>query len=258
MKLTDKGPGGVSWIMVGLLAFAVPAQTNAATQDLQVTPNRIHLGIFFHGAEVTISGEIPEGYDAIVEVTGKALNEHFMRKGRRAGLWMNVGELRIQGLPNLYMCMGHTPRPSHSSHEALGGYEALKERAIFSGDIKESEFNQFFEQFVLLKENEGLYKICPDSLKTTRSSGGSLSLEGTLQLPAKLQPGTYDVCLTVHRNGQVLRRECVPFQVVMVGFPAVLSVLAYHHGLLYGILAVVIAIAVGFLMGFLFKGKSGH
>jgi len=46
--------------------------------------------------------------------------------------------------------------------------------------------------------------------------------------------------------------------VAMVGFPALLSDLAYKHGATYGIIAVVIAIVTGFAMGFLFKGGGGH
>jgi hypothetical protein len=44
----------------------------------------------------------------------------------------------------------------------------------------------------------------------------------------------------------------------MVGFPAMLTTLAYEHGATYGILAVIIAIMTGFAIGFLFKGGGGH
>jgi len=56
----------------------------------------------------------------------------------------------------------------------------------------------------------------------------------------------------------VLAKKCSELRVKMVGFPALLSTLAYEHGATYGILAVVIAIITGFAMGFLFKGRVGH
>jgi hypothetical protein len=45
----------------------------------------------------------------------------------------------------------------------------------------------------------------------------------------------------------------------MVGFPAVLSKLAWNHGIIYGTVAVLIAIFTGFVIGYVFKkGAGGH
>ena len=46
----------------------------------------------------------------MVEITGPTAAEHLMRKGRRGGLWMNVGELEVQGAPSVYLAAEHQPR----------------------------------------------------------------------------------------------------------------------------------------------------
>ena len=81
-----------------------------AAQRLSVTPPTIKINSFFGGAEVSVSAEIPQGCEAVIEVTGKKLEEDLMRKGRRWDLWMNVGEIDIDGAPCLYLLMSSAPR----------------------------------------------------------------------------------------------------------------------------------------------------
>jgi len=44
----------------------------------------------------------------VIEITGQTAAEHLMRKGRRSGLWMNVGEVEVEGAPSLYLAASTT------------------------------------------------------------------------------------------------------------------------------------------------------
>ena len=242
-----------------LLLFSLPLGVRAAAPDVSLTvvPGLVEIGISFTGSRLTVSGEIPAGSQALLEVRGESAAEGLMRKGRRGGLWMNVGEIEIEGAPSLYLAM-----TSHRDLLASGagqpwGYEALQQKVRFTGQIQGDEVPRFFREFLQLKESEGLYGLFPGTLKTSGGNPERTAVRGTFELPAKIAPGLYQVCLSAIEEGRVLCQKTVPLKVEMVGFPAALTELAYQHGALHGILAVIIAIVVGFVMGFVFKGKGG-
>jgi hypothetical protein len=251
-------PHRVACLVLGLmLAGVLPARAGAP--GLTVTPATVKIGAFFNGESVTVSGTIPAGAQAVLEVTGTNADAHLMRKGRRGGLWMNVGEIVVHDAPSLYLVMSTSkPLLTAPPPDAPWGYQALKPGIRFSGRIEAGEREEFLGQFFQLKENDRVYATVPGGLKIGAAAGGESKLLGTFPLPTNTRPGTYKVCLSVIADGKVVNRTCSDLTVEMVGFPALLASLAYQHGATYGVVAVVIAIITGFAMGFLFKGGGGH
>ncbi len=246
--------------LLGLLLLLIwPALVWGASLDLKVSPDLVEIGAFFRGHRLTVSGMIPKGAEAVMEVVGQTGEEHLMRKGRRGGLWMNVGEIEIHQAPSLYMVMSTNPKLLESgAAEVPWGFAALQRRVTLSGMVSDQEKPEFIKQFLELKGEEGLYASVKEPVKKSRSEGELAPVKGEFQLPTNVKPGKYEVCLTVVQDGQVIAKSCGELQVAMVGFPAMFYTLAYEHGATYGVLAVVIAIIVGFAMGFLFKGGGGH
>lgn len=253
--------GKTRWVLLLLLCWGLsaPAWAGSDPLELQVWPDLVEIGAFFNGHEVKIIGKMPQGAQAVIEIIGPAAAEHLMRKGRRGGLWMNVGELEVQGAPSLYLAASTSiPLLKDPPAGAVWGYPALKKQIRFAGQVKQEERDMFLDQFFQLKESDEIYGTFPGALKAKEASPNLQTLTGTIPLPTKVKPGTYRVCLTVVQGSQVIAQQCVDLKVVMVGFPAMLASLAYEHGATYGILAVIIAIVTGFAMGYLFKGGGGH
>lgn len=241
------------------LVLALPAVAATDSAELQVWPDVVEIRAFFAGHQVKVVGKMPRGAQAVMEITGQTAVEHLMRKGRRGGLWMNVGEVEVQGAPSLYLAMSTSPQVLKTPpEEATWGYPALKKQIRFAGQVEPGQQELFSDQFFQLKESEGVYTIFPGDIKISGASGDSQTVTGTFPLPTTVKPGDYQVCLTVVQGGQVIAKNCRDLKVGMVGFPAMLASLAYEHGATYGILAVVIAIVTGFAMGYLFKGGGGH
>ena len=241
-------------VLVGALALGPASGAGAASARLVLTPATVEIGTFFEGTTVNFSGEIPAGAGAVLEVTGQAGDEHLMRRGRRGGLWMNVGEIDILHAPAFYLVLSTDPELlAPSGGVSAWGYKALEAGVKFTGMIKAGEEKEFFQQFLKLKERDGLYGTFPGALKR---AGGAV--QGSFKLPARAAPGTYRVRLSVVNQGRMVEEVPGELFVKMVGFPAMLTALAYEHGVLYGLLAVLIAILAGFIMGFLFKGKAAH
>jgi hypothetical protein len=250
--------GSLAGALLGLLLVGgLPA--HAAAPTLKLSPATVSIGAFFQGQTVTVTGAIPTGTQAVLEVMGANADEPLMRQGRRGGLWMNVGEIAVHDAPALYLVLSSAPALlAAAPPTATWGYQALTQRLTFSGQIEARERPEFIDQFLRLKESEHIYAMQPGALKLGAAAGGETALTGTFSLPTNTRPGTYQACLSVIEDGQVVDRTCTGLTVAMVGFPAWLAALAFQHGATYGVLAVVIAIVTGFAMGFVFKGGGGH
>jgi len=249
----------LAWFGFLTAILLVPAVAAASTAKIRLFPDRVDIGTFFQGVEVNIQGEMPSGCEAVVEIQGATAQEVLLRKGRRAGLWMTVGEIRVENAPNLYLVLSSAAKiPQLPGEETPWGLSAWKSRLKFQGALTDQEIDLFFKEFMALKKSEELYDAFPGTLKIANSPAGQETLKGTFALPAKVPPGHYQVRLSIIKDGKVLEQKNEELEVKMVGFPALLASLAYEHAAFYGILAVVIAIATGFLMGFLFKGKAEH
>ena len=234
-----------------LLLISLPL--HAASSKLFVKPDLVRIGAFYNGTRVDVSAEIPRGCDAIVEVTGRDMEEAVVQKVRRFGLWMNGAKIVVRGVPSLYLAMSSEPALLTSpSVGALWGYEALKKRVTFSGNIKETETGRVFKEFLQLKESLQLYGVFPGALEVSSSSGKQSIVKGSFKLTSNATPGSYQVFLSVFQKGQLLFRESVPLKIVMVGFPELVYRMAKKHAVAYGFLCLTIAALAGLFVGLVF------
>lgn len=248
------GRGGLlvlaALVLLGI--FAVPARA----AHIQVTPATLKIHGFFGGTRLQVSGEIPAGCAAVIEVMGQGGEQELMRKGRRWDLWMNVGEIDIKGVPGFYLVASSAPRLlSVSQTEKPWGYGLWRRRARFQGAVKPGEEALIFKEFLQLKEGRGLYGRFPGAVEVAAAEGGRAQARVSLPINTRIAPGTYRVCVTAVRGWEVVQRSQVPWRVEMVGTPGFLTFLALKRPVLYGILALGLAAVVGFLSGVLFKRK---
>jgi len=238
--------GLASWLWASL-----PPPAGAG--QLGITPGTIHIGAFFDGAQITLSDVIPRGCEAVVEVTGRIVEEDLMRKGRRWELWMNVGEIDIKGAPSFYMIATTSPGLLGGGASHPWGYHALNRRVSFKGPHLKKEEPLLFEEFIQLKEGQGVYGRFPGALQVDPADRDQAVVRGAFHFPVRISPGTYRFRLILIKNGQITEQRSIPLEVRMVGLPRVLTLLAAGHPVLYGSLCVVIAMAFGFLSGIFFR-----
>jgi hypothetical protein len=259
MRIRAYGWLTVAWCLSTLVGLGLTGSVRAESATLQVSPDVVEINSFYQGRNVAVTGTLPEGLGAVVEVMGPTTQQHFMRKGRRGPLWMNVGEISVTGVPSLYLVLSSAADLLAGSRiNAAWGFPALIQQISLTGDVQENEQDKFKHQFLELKESEQLYGAWPGGLKLSPAGDGRQKVTGKFWLPSNIKVDTYKVCLTTVKEGQAVDRVCTDLPVQMVGFPAFFMTMAYQHAALYGLLAVLIAIVVGFIMGYLFKGGGGH
>lgn len=241
-----------------LLQNAVPA-AYAASANFQVKPAAVNIGLFFGGARLTVTGKVPRGAVVVMEILGKTTEEDLMRKGKEWELWMNMGEVDVDGAPSLFLVKSSSPGAvTGSGAGAKWGYGALEKRISFKGRPKSFSKDRLFKEFIRLKESQGVYGVASEGVALNASGTDYSTAKAVFQIPTRVAPGTYRVCLYAIRNGQVVLQQSVPLQVTMVGVPAFLASMARVHMVLYGFMAVLIAMSAGLLTGVIFKKKAGH
>jgi hypothetical protein len=247
----------IAAIVLWVTCMAVSAE--AASPEFVVMPKRVEITETFKGATLGVEATIPAGSRAVVEIKGTTHDEHLLKKGRRGGLWMSVGEVGVKGAPVLYLVMAtgadllSDPGTNHP-----WGYEALRKHLQFSGSGGEGNDEALFREFVKLKESQGLYGMFPGSLEATPKSGDVSQLVGHMELPGNIAAGTYRVTLSVIGPEGSATQRTAELTVSMKGLPALLDSLAHQHAAVYGVVSVFIALVAGLVMGYVFKSKSAH
>jgi len=244
-----------------LLSIGYTQVTPAEAATLQLEPAEIDVGLFYHGADVKVSAEVAPCDGAVVVMEAGAEELTFNRKGREAGIWLNVAQITISNVPRVYL-MGSSKSLdqicSQATQRELGlGIASLRDRVKIDSEkpLVGSELDEFLD----LKKKAGVYsQDVPVSL--TPVAGDREALSATLSIPATVPPGEYNVVLLSFVNGQPVRKWTTSLVIRRVGLANLLTTLAYDRAAVYGVLAIAIAIVVGIVMGMIFHSRpgSGH
>jgi uncharacterized protein (TIGR02186 family) len=228
----------------------------APAKNLSVQPTQVPIGLFYGGAELHVSAELPADMPAVVLIRGDSAPLSVKKKGKVWGvLWMNVGDAAFERVPEVYILASSAPLKDLADEETLDraglGYRALARAS--GGD------EALFGEVVKLAESEGLFSVRDDGVKK-RSEAGVAHLEASLPISARVPAGKYTVQVVGFENGAPRCLGSTPVTLEQTGLAQSLRTIAYDHGLLYGILAVVVALLAGIATGLVFgKGASkGH
>jgi hypothetical protein len=224
---------------------------------LAIQPEVLDIGTFYSGGQVTISGEVPQGQDVVVEIAGPAANGEFDLKGRVGPFWMTNGRAEMDGAPAMYALLLPGGRDWQRKASSLGlGLERLRNKiAIQSATVPPDElFNMFLE----LKKSEGLYVVEDNAVVYAAANNGLRRFTAVCHFPRSTVAGNYTIKATEIINGAKGMELSRSFTVDEVGFSRLVYDLATNQRLVYGILAVVIALFAGAVMGLLFKGGGSH
>lgn len=243
-------------IIFGILA-GQPHSGHAAEPTLKLLPPVVQISAFYDGATVNIESNIPADAEALIIVRGEGEDLHFKKKGKAGGvLWMNIGDITFHNAPKAYMIYASKDEANFIESPELNlGFGALEEQVTLSPSTEDKDF--FYQEFLKLKEGEGLYAKVTDAVHYGFADHEMKSVQTALSIPARMTPGNYTVELFAIRDKKIVGRAAESLQIKQVGFPAELSGLAFNHSLLHGVLAVLVALGAGLFIGILFKGKGG-
>lgn len=225
--------------------------------ELTVHPEVLDIGTFFSGGRVSISGEIPNGQDVLVEISGPTVNGLFDVKGRIGPFWMTRDKVALSGAPGMYILLLPEGQDWHRKASSLGlGLENLeKTLSIQSATLSPDDV---FKMFLLLKKSSGSYVEQNGAVSYSPGQRGHRRFTAVFQFSRATAAGNYTIKATAIAKGRIGPEATRHFLIREVGFPKLVDDLSTNHRLMYGIMAVLIALFTGAVMGLLFKGGGSH
>lgn len=257
------GPGGARrrrWrlrlaaLLPGLaVAGAAAAQTVAPPSLVaEVAARRIEVTTAFTGGEILVFGATERlihqgGDEVVVQVSGPPVSLVVRQKVQVLGFWINGPSARFNRIPS-YWALAAT-RPAEELFARADRAELRLGLDLLPLPQLGARGPEFREALRALKQRDGLWV---DQVQPVQVSGGRLFL-ARLPLPSTVATGAYRVQVLLVRDGQVVARQELPFEVERVGTAAWITRVAAQQPLLYGLACILLAATAGWLGSVLFR-----
>jgi uncharacterized protein (TIGR02186 family) len=244
-------------LLLALIVLALGAK-RATAQALvaDLTRHLVAITTGFTGTEVVLFGAIDGPGQVAIVVEGPLSNIVVRRKDSFAGVWINNDSVEFEDVPGYYAVSASAPMAELLSPRALGRHQIGLDNLRIAASAAEGqpplteEQAALFKSAVLrLKQSQGLYPLEPG---TVRFLGNRL-FRTSLDFPANVPTGIYQVHVYLIRDGDVVSAETTPLTVSKVGVGAEIFEFARFHAYIYATLSVVGAIAVGWLAAAMFR-----
>lgn len=238
---------------MGLVAGGVRAQPVAPPPLVaELAAGRIEVTTAFTGGEILVFGATERliherGDEVVVLATGPMVSLVVRRKVEVMGVWVNGPSARFNRIPS-YWALAAT-RPVEAMLPPAERAELRLGLGLLSLPQLGARGPEFRAALLELKQRDGLWV---DQAQPVQVSGGRLFL-ARLPLPSTVVTGEYRVQVLLVREGQVLARQELPFQVERVGTAAWITRIAQDQPVLYGLTCILLAGFAGWLGSVVFR-----
>jgi uncharacterized protein (TIGR02186 family) len=252
---------------IALLALVITlgfAGTAHAMLTAKANHDHITIDFFYHGSTVSIKGESDPGVDLIIKMTAPEEHQTLKQKGKVGGLlWMNLGTLKFEHVPNFYAVYSTKKTEDILSREELEkytiGYPALERHVEVTPVANEEEKAKWFGEFVKFKEDARVYAMSSGKIETKTTDTGRQGYYILTDWPYQAAPGDYLITVYAVKDGKVVEQAETKVNVEQVGVVKTLATMAKNSAAFYGILSIGIALGAGFGVGLVFrKGGGSH
>ncbi|MCC6780502.1 MAG: TIGR02186 family protein [Hyphomicrobiales bacterium] len=247
-----------TWILVECIAPAAAERLIAS-----LSSHRVMVTSSFTGAELVLFGGIEQdaasrprrgGYDIVVTVTGPRQDAVTFRKSRVLGIWVNSDSRTFDDVPAYLAVLSNRPLDALANAETLRrlqlGLDNVPLPQLASVNIADAASDDPFRiAFINLKSKSGLYRETPNGVTFLTPA----LYRASIQLPAEVPVGTYEVDVRLFADGAQIARAPSPFEVYKSGFEQIMTTAARDHGLLYGLATAMMAIVTGWFASVVFR-----
>ncbi len=250
-------------VLYGLIGSFLFSGRAAAELTIKANHDYIKIDFLYHGSSVSIRGVSDPGTDLIIKITAPEGHQALKKKGKVAGLlWMNVGELKFEHVPNLYFLHSTKKLDDILSREEMDkyvlGYPALEKHIDLSPVSTNEEKDTWFREFLRFKEASRLFATSVGKISSTINNGKQ-DYYILSEWPYQALPGNYIVTVYEVKDRKVVEMAETKVMVEQVGVVKTLSGMAKNNASLYGMLSILAALSAGFGVGMIFrKGGGAH
>lgn len=252
-------PGAMSTPIPSPLAATAPAteqiEIGLSTETIAITSD-------FAGADLTIFGAVDNvdpliqrqgRYDIFVVLEGPTDDLVMRRKGRFAGIWMNVDSQGFLDVPESYLVASTRPSRDVSTPETLTrlslGVQNLRLPPYAVGTESVSDIAQYTEALRRLKVEKRLYQEFPSGVQFISQS----LFRARLRLPANVPLGHHTARAYLFRQGTLVAQTQAKLDIRKAGVEFRIYTAAQTQGLWYGMASVLLALVIGWLGRVMFR-----
>jgi hypothetical protein len=235
----------------------------AGEATVSVSPGRVDIGANFNGAELTVTGEAPEGSDIYVKVSSPDDSVLQLSKKGKVGLfWLNVENTVVTNIPKLYQLIssGSLDRlPSGNELEINRDFSQVYSKAVVvkhteDGPVRlpREDADKYVSALIDIYKNNGLYSVRENAVAVENGK-----FRANIILPPGVPQEKCSVTVYAVKDGRLVGTATVPFKVSATGVVRWLSGEAIYSGPEYGFIAVMTALAFGTVVALLFTYIEG-
>jgi len=248
--------------VLALLAVAALAilASSASAMTAKANHDDIKIGLTYHGSTVSVSGMTDINVDLIMKITAEDSTEKLMRKDKAAGMWMNVEEITLDHVPEVYYLRStkdpETILSAEQRNQYVIGYPALREKIDLKPAKPPEQRAKLLDDFIKYKEDGKLYGESLGDVDIKPEDSGE-SYYTVFDWPYQAPPGEYQVEVYAVKDGQVIDTAESQVTVEQDGAVKALSDMARNNGAVYGLAAIGVSVTAGFGVGIVFKSGGG-
>jgi uncharacterized protein (TIGR02186 family) len=249
-------------LILVLLGFCLPSalepHSYSSDVSINVDPDKIKIGAFYHGTSVSVTANTPLCEGVVVKIESDGREVVLNKKGKVGVIWLNVAKITVGGAPEVYILASSDDVANICSTDAreqlLLGTDALDKKISFESEkpLTGKEFGEFLK----LKQHAGTYNY-DIPIVIEPASDKRQTITASLPLPSVMPSGNYTVRLYCFEGGDLIEDASAPLTIEKVGLPRLESELAHEHPAAYGITAILVAMVAGITMGVMFSSRGG-
>ncbi len=235
-------------------SFADELVSGLSTDVIEITSSFTGTDIVLFGAiETSDTLAAKQGRDVVVVIRGPDVDLTVRRKERVAGIWVNVEQVRFEGLPGYYFLASTRPLSAIASEEVLRRFRlgTMNLEAYTAPGTSGAEANVFRAAAIRSKKTEGLYRESAAGIEFLSRS----LFRAQIPVPAEVPPGQYKAEVYLFQGGNVVSAQFTPLFIDKTGLERRLFEFAHRDALLYGLAVVLMAITLGWLSSLLIRQK---
>ena len=250
------------YTMLSLLAMGALAilASSASAMTAKTNHDDIKIGLTYHGGTVSVSGLADPNVELIMKITGEDATEKLMRKDKAAGMWMNVEEITLDHVPEIYYLRStkdpETILSAEQPNQYVIGYPALRDKIDLKPAKPPEQMARLLDDFIKYKQEGKLYSESLGNVDIKPEDIGE-SYNTVFDWPYQAPPGQYQVDVYAVRDGQVIDTAKSQVTVEQDGAVKSLSDMARNNGAVYGLAAIGVSVTAGFGVGIVFKSGGG-
>jgi uncharacterized protein (TIGR02186 family) len=246
-------------ILLVLMILATPAAAESLTVSLSA--HRVIITSNFTGTDVVLFGTVGRdastvsrvgAYDVVVTLRGPSHAVVLREKERKAGFWVNWGQLTFPDVPDYLAVVSSRPLtdiagPQLRDRLRLGLHENVVLPA--SGRLSGPELMRNRDSLIRLKQSERRFIANATGVTFLNDT----LFRASLPLPANVPIGAFEAEVRLFSGGVPLATQTTALEVVKAGFEADVADLARETPWIYGLVAALLAIGCGWLASVAFR-----